>query len=113
MLKAMLIVAVTGMGGDYTAEMPSMEKCLEMRTVIEKQDPDIKTLCVPIADEIAKIQDFFWVFMDMVDQVKREEAVNEFYRLEQLDKECDRCVEVGDCSEFQWLVCNPQTKQLN
>ena len=73
MLKAMLIVAVTGMGGDYTAEMPSMEKCLEMRTVIEKQDPDIKTLCMPVADETDKIQEFFWVFMDMVDQIKQNQ----------------------------------------
>ena len=69
----MLIVAVTGIGGDYTAEMPSMEKCLEMRTVIEKQDPDIKTLCMPVADETDKIQEFFWVFMDMVDQIKQNQ----------------------------------------
>ena len=69
----MLIVAVTGMGGDYTAEMPSMEKCLEMRTVIAKQDATVKTLCVPIADETAKIQEFFWVFMDMVDQIKQNQ----------------------------------------
>ena len=73
MLKAMLIVAVTGMGGDYTAEMPSMEKCLEMRTVIAEQDATVKTLCVPIADEAAKIQEFFWVFMDMVDQIKQNQ----------------------------------------
>ena len=111
MIKAMLVVIGIGsMGGDYTTEMSSMEECLEMRTVIAKQDPDVKTLCIPVADETAKIQELLRLFMDMVDQVKREEAVNEFYRLEQLDKECDRCVEVGDCSEFQWLVCNPQTK---
>ena len=73
MLKAMLIVAVTGMGGDYTAEMPSMEKCLEMRTVIEKQGPNVKTLCMPVADETDKIQEFFWVFMDMVDQIKQNQ----------------------------------------
>ena len=73
MLKAMLIVAVTGIGGDYTAEMPSMEKCLEMRTVIAEQDATVKTLCVPIADEAAKIQEFFWVFMDMVDQIKQNQ----------------------------------------
>ena len=69
----MLIVAVTGIGGDYTAEMPSMEKCLEMRTVIAEQDATVKTLCVPIADEAAKIQEFFWVFMDMVDQIKQNQ----------------------------------------
>ncbi len=69
----MLIVAVTGIGGDYTAEMPSMEKCLEMRTVIAEQDATVKTLCVPIADETAKIQEFFWVFMDMVDQIKQNQ----------------------------------------
>jgi len=90
MIKAMLIVVgISSMGGEYTTELPSMEECLEMRTVIEKQDPNVKTLCVPTVDETDKIQEFFWLFMDMVDQIKREEAENEFYRLEQLDKECD------------------------
>ena len=73
MIKAMLIVAVAGMSGDYTTEIPSMEECLEMRTVIAKQDPDVKTLCIPVADETARIQEFFWLFMDMVDQIKQNE----------------------------------------
>tara|TARA_Y100000310_G_scaffold330702_1_gene402803 strand:- start:546 stop:851 length:306 start_codon:yes stop_codon:yes gene_type:complete len=74
MLKAMLIVVgIGGMGGEYTTEIPSMEECLEMRTVIEKQDPAVKTLCIPVADETAKIQEFFWIFMDMVDQIKQNQ----------------------------------------
>ena len=74
MLKALLIiVGMSGMNGEYTTEMPSMEECLEMRTVITQQDPDIKTICLPVADETARIKEFFWLFMDMVEHIKQNE----------------------------------------
>ena len=74
MLKAILLVtALGGMGGDYTAEMPSMEECLDARIVIAEQDPNVKTLCIPMADESVKIQEFFDIFMDMIDQIKAGE----------------------------------------
>ncbi len=70
MIKALLIVGMVGMSGEHTTEMPSMEECLEMRTIITEQDPDVKTLCVPVAHETAKMQEFFWLFMDMIDHMK-------------------------------------------
>ena len=70
MLKAMLVVTALGGGGDYTAEMPSMEECLDARIVIAEQDPNVKTLCVPMADETAKMQELFGIFMDMIDQIR-------------------------------------------
>ena len=74
MLKAILLVtALGGMGGDYTAEMPSMKECLDARITIAEQDPNVKTLCIPMADESAKIQEFFDIFMDMIDQIKAGE----------------------------------------
>jgi len=73
MIKALLVVINVGISGDYTTEMPSMKECLEVRTVIAKQDPDVETLCLPVANETAKIQEFFWIFMDMVDQIKSNE----------------------------------------
>ena len=53
MLKAMLIVTALAGGGDYTTEMSSMKECLDARETIAKQDPNVKTLCVPISDETA------------------------------------------------------------
>jgi hypothetical protein len=59
MIKAMLIVASLGIN----TEMPDMDSCLKARTAIMKQDPAIKSLCVPKGDETANvktmIQEFF------------------------------------------------------
>ena len=73
MLKAMLVVTALGAGGDYTAEMPSMKECLDARIVIAEQDATLKTICIPMADETAKMQEFFDLFMDMVNQIKAGE----------------------------------------
>ena len=74
MLKAILLVtALGGMGGDYTAEMPSMKECLDARITIAEQDPTVKTLCVPMADDAAKVQEFFMIFMDIIDQLRERE----------------------------------------
>ena len=73
MLKAMLIVTALA-GGDYTAEMSSMKECLDARETIAKQDPNVKTLCV------AKMKEFFNIFLDMIDQIKMME--NEHQQLE-------------------------------
>ena len=62
MLKAMLVVTALGGGGDYTAEMPSMKECLDARIVIAEQDASLKTLCVPMADDQAKVREFFEIF---------------------------------------------------
>ena len=73
MLKAILLVTALGGGGDYTVEMPSMEECLDARITIAEQDPNVKTLCVPMADNTAKVQEFFYLFMDMIDQLREKE----------------------------------------
>ena len=73
----MLVVTALGGGGDYTAEMPSMEECLDARILIAEQDPNVKTLCVPMADETAKMQELFGIFMDMIDQIKSREKEEE------------------------------------
>ena len=70
MLKAMLIETALGGGGDYTAEMPSMKECLDARISIAEQDATLKTLCVPMADDQAKVREFFEIFMEMIDKIK-------------------------------------------
>ena len=92
MIKALLIVsALAGSGVDYTTEMPSMKSCLEARSAITKQDPTIKTLCVPKADEKAEIKEFFGMFMDIIDQIREKEALDTFVREE--NRTCPLCTE--------------------
>ena len=92
MIKALLIVsALAGSGVDYTTEMPSMKSCLEARSAITKQDPTIKTLCVPKADEKAEIKEFFGMFMDIIDQIREKEALDRFTREE--NRTCPLCTE--------------------
>ena len=70
MIKALLIVTALSGGGQYTTEMPSMSECLKARDTITAQDASIKTLCVPKADDTAKVKDMFKIFMGIIDQLK-------------------------------------------
>ena len=87
MIKALLIVTALSGGADYTTEMPSMKSCLEARTAITKQDPTIKTLCIPKSDEKAEIKEFFGMFMDIIDKIREKEV------RERLDRSCEDCTE--------------------
>ena len=91
MIKALLIVSALAGGADYTTEMPSMKSCLEARTAITKQDPNIKSLCVPKTDEKAEIKEFFGMFMDIIDQIREKEALDRFTREE--NRTCPLCTE--------------------
>ena len=91
MIKALLIVTALSGGADYTTEMPSMKSCLEARTAITKQDPTIKTLCVPKSDEKAEIKEFFGMFMDIIDQIREKETLDRFTREE--NRTCPLCTE--------------------
>jgi len=91
MIKALLIVSALSGGADYTTEMPSMKSCLEARTAITKQDPTIKSLCVPKTDDKAEIKEFFGMFMDIIDQIREKEALDRFTREE--NRPCPLCTE--------------------
>ena len=91
MIKALLIVSALSGGADYTTEMPSMKSCLEARSAITKQDPTIKTLCVPKTDDKAEIKEFFGMFMDIIDQIREKEALDRFTREE--NRTCPLCTE--------------------
>ena len=91
MIKALLIVTALAGGIDYTTEMPSMKSCLEARTAITKQDPTIKTLCIPKSDEKAEIKEFFSMFMDIIDQIREKEALDTLVREE--NRQCPDCTE--------------------
>ena len=73
MLKAMLVVTALGGGGDYTTEMPSMKECLDARITIAEQDPNVKTLCVPMANETETMQEILDSVMEMIKKIRKEE----------------------------------------
>ena len=93
MLKAMLIISSLGGGSDFTVEMPTMEECLAARIEIQKQDDSLKTLCIPSVDETAKVQEFFDIFMGMIQELKREGEPDGIDRFEQCDRQWDQCNE--------------------
>ena len=98
MLKAMLIISSLGAGSDYNIPMPSMEDCLAARIEIQKQDDSLKTLCIPSVDETEKVQEFLDMFMDMIQELKREVEPDGIDRLEQCDRQWDKCNEQSDSS---------------
>ena len=93
MLKAILIISSLGGGNDFTVEMPTMEDCLAARIEIQKQDDSLKTLCIPSVDETAKVQEFFDIFMGMIQELKREGEPDGIDRFEQCDRQWDQCNE--------------------
>ena len=93
MLKAMLIISSLGGGSDFTVEMPTMEECLAARIEIQKQDDSLKTLCIPSVDETANVQEFFDIFMGMIQELKREGEPDGIDRFEQCDRQWDQCNE--------------------
>jgi hypothetical protein len=100
MLKALLIVTAIG-GADYSVEMPNMKECLDARTQIAEQDKSVKTLCVPKADETAKVQDFFNIFMDMITTMKEmeQDENNDWYNENSRTEDCKRPFGALECEQ--------------
>ena len=66
MFKAALIIgALSGVGGDHKVPMETMEECLNSRKAIEKQDPSLSTICIPAWDEKDRVREFFQLFENM------------------------------------------------
>ena len=112
----MLVVTALGGGGDYTTEMPSMKECLDARITIAEQDPNVKTLCVPMANETETMQEILDSVMEMIKKIRKEERFEGHI--------CDSSVLPGlvihtsppriNCDEKsvpEWLKENPKKKQ--
>ena len=99
MFKAALIIgALSGVGGDHKVPMETMEECLNSRKAIEKQDPSLSTICIPAWDEKDRVREFFQLFENMIKEMKREN--DEFDRLEQCDRQWDQCNKQSDSSSI-------------
>ena len=69
MLKAMLLVIILSSGGEYfAAEMPSMKECLDTRIKLLEQNVTTNTLCLPMVNDPAKIQEFLVMYMTLTTQ---------------------------------------------
>ena len=108
MLKAMLIISSLGGGSDFNIPMPTMEDCLAARIEIQKQDDSLKTLCIPSVDETAKVQEFFDLFMDMIQELKREGERPFLNRGLKREGESDGIDRFEQCDR-QWDQCNEQS----
>ena len=89
MLKALLIITSLSGVHEHSVEMPTMEECLQARTVIAEQNSDVKTLCIPVADESQKMEEFFYLFLDMMEQLRRDMQDNIYH----LDDDINRLYE--------------------
>ena len=77
MMKALLVV-VTMTGSEYNVNMPNMETCLEQARIVSTQGmAAAETLCIPRADESARVREVFSLFGSMIQQMQ-EESNDEF-----------------------------------
>ena len=91
-MKALLIVsALSGVGGDYEVEMPTMKECLNARMTIMEQDKSAKSICVPFVEETDKMEKFFSVFMSLVTRMKELES--EYPTVGSTHTKCSNCTE--------------------
>tara|TARA_A100000164_G_C21698025_1_gene672130 strand:- start:194 stop:436 length:243 start_codon:yes stop_codon:yes gene_type:complete len=77
MLKALLvIISVSGSNGEMPYEssfdMPNMNECIKAKEDLIKQDRNLKALCIPHEDPKDRVEDMFYLFMDIVNQLKEK-----------------------------------------
>ena len=71
MMKALLVV-MTMTGSEYNVNMPDMETCMEQARVVSSQGA-AETLCIPRADESARVRQFFSLFGNMIQEMQTNE----------------------------------------
>ena len=76
MIKALLVV-VTMTGTEYNVNMPDMETCMEQARIVSSQKTEVETLCIPRADESARVREVFSLFGSMIQQMQ-EESIDDF-----------------------------------
>lgn len=72
MIKALLVVTLMS-GAEYAVNMPDMNTCIKNANLVEGQNRDAETICIPQADKSAKVKDMFTMFGDMVERLQKNE----------------------------------------
>jgi hypothetical protein len=60
-------------GAEYAVNMPDMNTCIKNANLVEGQNRDAETICIPQADKSAKVKDMFTMFGDMVERLQKNE----------------------------------------
>ena len=73
MIKALLVV-MTMTGSEYNVNMPDMETCMEQAKIVSSQGmAAAETLCIPRADESARVREIFSLFGNMIQEMQTNE----------------------------------------
>lgn len=72
MIKALLIVTLMS-GTEYAVNMPDMDTCLHQAKVVESQGKDVDVLCIPKADNSARMREVFGMFGEMMNRMQKSE----------------------------------------
>ena len=83
MIKALLVVMIMT-GSEYNVNMPDMETCMEQARIVSSQGIEVQTLCIPRADESARVREFFSLFGNMI----QEFQTDDFGSFESSDSKC-------------------------
>ena len=73
MIKALLVI-MTMTGSEYNVNMPDMETCMEQAKIVSSQGmAAAETLCIPRADESARVREIFSLFGNMIQEMQTNE----------------------------------------
>tara|TARA_R110001583_G_scaffold55903_5_gene169477 strand:+ start:511 stop:786 length:276 start_codon:yes stop_codon:yes gene_type:complete len=73
MIKALLVI-MTMTGSEYNVNMPDMQTCMEQAKIVSSQGmAAAETLCIPRADESARVREIFSLFGNMIQEMQTNE----------------------------------------
>ena len=72
MIKALLVV-MTMTGSEYNVNMPDMKTCMEQARIVTSQGVEVEALCIPKADDTAKVKEIFSLFGKMIQEMQTNE----------------------------------------
>ena len=71
-MKALLVV-MTMTGSEYNVNMPDMQTCMEQARIVSSQGVEVEALCIPKADDTAKVKEIFSLFGNMIQEMQTNE----------------------------------------
>ena len=72
MIKALLVI-MTMTGSEYNVNMPDMKTCMEQARIVSSQGVEVEALCIPKADDTAKVKEIFSLFGNMIQEMQTNE----------------------------------------
>jgi hypothetical protein len=60
-------------GSEYNVNMPDMKTCMEQARIVSSQGVEVEALCIPKADDTAKVKEIFSLFGNMIQEMQTNE----------------------------------------